>query len=162
LGAIPQFGRGVELGGRVLYHVKLFHISYNLFAGTEMLSLRYTSQSQYKFCMGVVPQFGGKERSSGGRVWYPETYARARRQDGSVRFCHPRKHCVLFDINRVVSDGSICVCVRSVLSRLDYCKAVLVGLPATPLGPFQGPFYAATRLVLERRLRDQLTTGLLE
>jgi len=39
LGGVPQFGRRVELGGRVWYPVKLLHISYNLFAGTEMLSL---------------------------------------------------------------------------------------------------------------------------
>ena len=38
-GTVPQFGRGVELGGCVWYPVKLLHISYNLFAGTEMLSL---------------------------------------------------------------------------------------------------------------------------
>ena len=38
-GTVTQFGRGVELGGRVWYLVKLLHISYNLFAGTEMLSL---------------------------------------------------------------------------------------------------------------------------
>ena len=35
----PQFGRGVELEGRVWYPVKLLHIRYNLFAGSEMLSL---------------------------------------------------------------------------------------------------------------------------
>ena len=39
LGGVPQFGRGVAIGGRVWYPVKLLHISYNLFAGTEMLSL---------------------------------------------------------------------------------------------------------------------------
>ena len=38
-GTVPQFGRGVELGGRVWYTVKLLHIIYNLFAATEMLSL---------------------------------------------------------------------------------------------------------------------------
>ena len=37
-GNVPQFGRGIEQGGRVWYPVKLLHISYNLFAGTEMLS----------------------------------------------------------------------------------------------------------------------------
>ena len=39
LGSVPQFGRWVELGGRVWYPVKLLHISYNLFAGIDMLSL---------------------------------------------------------------------------------------------------------------------------
>ena len=33
-GIVPQFGRGVELGGREWYPVKLVHICYNLFAGT--------------------------------------------------------------------------------------------------------------------------------
>ena len=37
-GPSPNLGRGVELGGQVWYPVKLLHISYNLFAGTEMLS----------------------------------------------------------------------------------------------------------------------------
>ena len=34
----PELGEGVELGGRVWYPMKLLHISYNLFAGTDMLS----------------------------------------------------------------------------------------------------------------------------
>ena len=38
-GTVPQFGRGVELGRWVWYPVKLLHISYNVFAETEMLSL---------------------------------------------------------------------------------------------------------------------------
>ena len=38
-GTVPQFGRGVELGGWVWCSVKLLHIRYNLFAGTERLSL---------------------------------------------------------------------------------------------------------------------------
>ena len=37
-GTIPEFGEGVELGGRVWYPMKVLHIRYNLFAGTEMLS----------------------------------------------------------------------------------------------------------------------------
>jgi hypothetical protein len=35
----PMGGGGVELGGRVWYNVKVLHIRYNLFAGTETLSL---------------------------------------------------------------------------------------------------------------------------
>ena len=38
-GPSPNLGEEVELGGRVWYPVKLLHVSYNLFAGTEMLSL---------------------------------------------------------------------------------------------------------------------------
>jgi hypothetical protein len=57
---VIQFGRGIELEGRVLYPVKLLHIRYNLFAGTEMLSLSpFTSQSQYKFSLGDRPSIWG-------------------------------------------------------------------------------------------------------
>ena len=38
-GSVPQFGEGVEVGGRVWYPVKLLLVRYNLFAATEMLSL---------------------------------------------------------------------------------------------------------------------------
>ena len=38
-GIVPEFGEGVELGGRVWYPVKVLHIRSNLFAGTETLSL---------------------------------------------------------------------------------------------------------------------------
>ena len=38
-GTVPEFEEGVELGGRVWYPLKVIHIRYNLFAGTEMLSL---------------------------------------------------------------------------------------------------------------------------
>ena len=37
-GTVPQYGGGVELGGRVWYPVKLLHIRCNLFAGTESQS----------------------------------------------------------------------------------------------------------------------------
>ena len=59
LGGVPQFWRGVELGGRVWYLVKLLHISYNLFAGTEMLSLSvYEPIAIHILFGGTVPQFG--------------------------------------------------------------------------------------------------------
>ena len=54
-GTVPQFGRGVELGGRVWYPVRLLHISYNLFAGTKCYLSQFTSQSQYKFSLGDRP-----------------------------------------------------------------------------------------------------------
>ena len=39
-GTVPPFWEeGIELGGRMWYPVKFLHICYNLFAGTEMLSL---------------------------------------------------------------------------------------------------------------------------
>ena len=58
-GTVPQFGRGVELGGRVWYPVKLLHISYNLFAGTEMLYLSVYEPIAIQILPGgTVPQFG--------------------------------------------------------------------------------------------------------
>ena len=47
-----------------------------------------------------------------------------------------------------------------VLSRLDYCNAVLVGLPATTLAPLQRVLHAAARLVLELRPRDHVSSAL--
>ena len=38
-GTSPNFGEEVELGRRVWYPVNVLHIMYNLFAGTETLSL---------------------------------------------------------------------------------------------------------------------------
>jgi hypothetical protein len=49
-----------------------------------------------------------------------------------------------------------------VLSRLDYCNAVLVGLPASTLAPLQRVLHAAARLVLQLRPRDHVTPALRE
>ena len=70
-GTVPQFGRGVELGGRVWYPVKFLHISYNLFAGTDMLSLTvYEPIAIQILLLETVPNLGeGVELW--GRVWYP-------------------------------------------------------------------------------------------
>ena len=38
-GRVPKLGEGVELGGRVRYSAKVLRNRYNLFAGTEMISL---------------------------------------------------------------------------------------------------------------------------
>jgi len=60
-GTIPQFGRGVELGGLVRYPVKLLQICYNLFAGTKMLSLSVYEPIAIQILRGgTVSQFGGK------------------------------------------------------------------------------------------------------
>ena len=51
----------MELGGRVWYPMKLLHISHNLFAETEMLSLSVYETIAIKFYLGegeTVPQFG--------------------------------------------------------------------------------------------------------
>ena len=47
-----------------------------------------------------------------------------------------------------------------VFSRLDYCNAVLEGLPASTLALLQRVIHAAARLVLQLRPRDHVTTAL--
>ena len=67
----PRFGEGVELGGREWYPIKLLHISYNLFAGTEMLSLSVYEPIAIQILLGgTVFQFG-RGVELGGWVWYP-------------------------------------------------------------------------------------------
>jgi len=44
-----------------------------------------------------------------------------------------------------------------VLSRLDYCNAVLAGIPASTLAPFQRVLHAAKRIVLDLKPRDRVT-----
>jgi len=47
-----------------------------------------------------------------------------------------------------------------VLSRLDYCNAVLAELPASTLAPLQRVIHAAARLVFDLRPRDHVTAAL--
>ena len=49
-----------------------------------------------------------------------------------------------------------------ILSRLDYCNAVLAGLPASTLAPLQRVLNAAARLVLELGPRDHISAALHE
>ena len=49
------------------YTVKVLRIMYNLFAGTETLSL--SVYEQCKFCLGDPPQFGGRGEARG-QVWH--------------------------------------------------------------------------------------------
>ena len=66
VGIVPQFGRGVELGGRVWYPVKLLHICYNLFARTELLSLSvYEPITKQILLGGPSPNLGGRGRVRG-------------------------------------------------------------------------------------------------
>ena len=59
----------MDLGGRVWYPVKLLHIRYRLFAGTEMLSLSVYEPIAIQILLGgTVPQFGGGGRASGSAV----------------------------------------------------------------------------------------------
>jgi len=49
-----------------------------------------------------------------------------------------------------------------VLSRLDYCNAVLTGLPAAKVLPLQRVLNATARLVLDLKPRDHITSALRE
>ena len=49
-----------------------------------------------------------------------------------------------------------------VLSRLDYCNAMLAGLPASTLAPFQRVLHAEARTVLDLEPRDRVTPALRE
>ena len=58
-GPSPNFGEGVELECRVCYPLKVLCSWYNLFAGTEMLSLSVYEPIQCKFLLGgTVSNFG--------------------------------------------------------------------------------------------------------
>jgi len=49
-----------------------------------------------------------------------------------------------------------------VLSRLDYCNAMLAGLPASTVVPFQRVLHAAARTVMDLKPRDRVTPALQE
>ena len=63
-GTVPQFGGGVDLRGRVCYHMKVLCSRYNLFAGTEKLSLSVYEPIAKQILVGgrvvgASPKFGG-------------------------------------------------------------------------------------------------------
>jgi hypothetical protein len=47
-----------------------------------------------------------------------------------------------------------------VLSQLNYCNAILTGLPASTLGPLQRVMHAATRLVCDFKPRDHTSESI--
>jgi hypothetical protein len=59
-------------------------------------------------------------------------------------------------------DVTKCLVCSFVLSRLDYCNALLAGLPATTLKPLQRVQNAAARLVLGLKWSDHITPALIE
>jgi hypothetical protein len=59
-------------------------------------------------------------------------------------------------------DVTIQLVTALVFSRLDYCNAVLAGLPASALAPLQRVLHAAARLVNGLRPRDHVTSALKE
>ena len=67
--------------------------------------------------------------------------------------------CVLYDSNLAAYVTARLVSAL-VLSRRDYCNAVLVGLPASTLAPLQRVINAAARLVAGLGPRDHVTHAL--
>ena len=73
-------------------------------------------------------------------------------------FYHLRR---LKQIRRLVGQEVTAQLVSAfILSRLDYCNAVLAGLPRATTDPLQRVQNAAARLVLNLRLRDHVTPAL--
>ena len=66
-------------------------------------------------------------------------------------------------LKRILSQAALQRVVSSlVLSRLDYCNAVLAGLPASTTAPLQRVQNAAARLVANLGPRDRITAALRE
>jgi len=65
------------------------------------------------------------------------------------------------DVRRQLLGGDITV-TALVLSRLDYCNAVLAGLSASTLAPFQRVLHAAARTGLDLMPRDHVTPAVQE
>ena len=59
-------------------------------------------------------------------------------------------------------DVTVKLVVALVFSRLDYCNAVLAGLPAATLAPLQRVLHAVDRLVNDLRPHDHVTPTLME
>ena len=59
-------------------------------------------------------------------------------------------------------DVTVKLVVTLVFSRLDYCNAVLAGIPATTLAPLQRVLHAAARLVNGLHPHDYITPTLKE
>jgi len=73
-------------------------------------------------------------------------------------FCHLRR---LKQIRRLVSKEVTAQLVSAfILSCLDYCNALLAGLPRATIEPLQRVQNAAARLVLNLRLHDHVTPAL--
>ena len=71
VGGVPPFGGGVELGGRVWYHLKVLHITHNLFAGAKPLSLPVYEPIAMRVLWGRAYPIWGRGFVLGGRLRYP-------------------------------------------------------------------------------------------
>ena len=59
-GTVPQFGGGVELGGLFWHPAKVLRIRYNLFAGTETLSISVNEPIAKQILVGDRPPIWGE------------------------------------------------------------------------------------------------------
>jgi hypothetical protein len=59
-------------------------------------------------------------------------------------------------------DVTKCLVCCFILTRLDYCNALLAGLPASALAPLQRVQNAAARLILDLKSSDHITPALME
>jgi len=74
-------------------------------------------------------------------------------------FYHLRR---LHQIRRLLGRDVACTVVTAlVLSRIDYCNAVLSGLPQSTIAPLQRVLNAAARVVCGLRPRDHVTDALI-
>ena len=78
---------------------------------------------------------------------------------GSILHAFPlrRLRSVRKILGREVTIQLVCALV---LSRLDYCNGVLVGLPSSTIAPLQRVLHAAARLVDELKPNDHVTAAL--
>ena len=68
----------------------------------------------------------------------------------------------LRQIRRLLGRDVVCTLVSAfVLSRVDYCNAVLSGLPQSTIAPLQRVLNAAARVVCGLRPRDHVTDALI-
>ena len=75
--------------------------------------------------------------------------------------CHYLRR--LRQIRRCVGkEVTIRLVLALVISRLDYCNSLLVGLPQSTLAPLQRVQNAAARLVFELGARDHVTASLIQ
>ena len=109
---------------------------------------------------GFIPIYGGMARLS----WlecYAELSMRLHvSRVAQLCFYHLRQiRAVRSQLGRNVTARLVTVLV---LSHLDYCNAVLAGLPASTLAPFRRVLHAAARTVMDLKPRDRVTPALRE
>jgi len=80
------------------------------------------------------------------------------RRVAKVCFYHLRRLRTLR--NLLGREATIRLVSAFILSRLDYCNAVLVGLPASTLAPLQRVMHAAARLVCDLKPSDHVNSSL--